>query len=126
MDIKLENILLNRETDNIVLTDFGCLTKINNFYKKIKYPIGTKIYAAPEILNACIISINSDIWSLGIITFMMLKNEKLKGGYNQSNIALNCKNLTIFCIDFLAKSLEIDISKRQTISESLAHKWLKL
>ena len=125
LDIKLENILLNTKTNNIVLTDFGCLTKIDKFYKDIKYPVGTKIYAAPEILNDYIITRNSDIWSLGIITFMMLKNERIEDKDKQYNIELNCNDLSNHCIDFLEKTLEFNFSKRLIISQCLAHKWLK-
>jgi serine/threonine protein kinase len=125
LDIKLENILLNTKTNNIVLTDFGCLTKIDKLYKNIKYPVGTKIYASPETLNLKIITRKSDIWSLGIITFMMLKNEKIKNDCKQNSILLDCNELSSQCIDFLVKTLEFNFYKRLSIRQCLAHKWLK-
>ena len=126
LDIKLENILINKNSNHIVLTDFGCMSRIKGFYEKINFPIGTKLYAAPEIMNDNIYTRNSDIWSLGVITFMMVKNYKLKNGYDKYTIELNCNDLTDECLDFLLNTLEYNFNNRLTISECLAHKWLKL
>ena len=126
LDLKLENILLNyRDRNRIVLTDFGFMNNIRNNYKQIevKNIIGTKLYLAPEITKVNIISKKSDIWSLGIITYMMLNNFRLEG-YNEKFIRASCKELSDDCVDFLIRSLENNFVYRMSIIDCLLHKWL--
>lgn len=123
LDIKLENILKNSNSNHIVITDFGCMDEIYDMYKDIKHPVGTKIYAAPEILNESIIARNSDIWSLGIILFMLIKNYRLTNGYNEKLIKLNCKDQTNLLVDLLVNMLNNNFEERYTISECILHPW---
>mmetsp|Transcript_32147 Transcript_32147/g.78116 ORF Transcript_32147/g.78116 Transcript_32147/m.78116 type:complete len:364 (+) Transcript_32147:73-1164(+) len=75
-DLKPENLLLASEDDdsNIKIADFG-------FAKKVKEPnslttqCGTPGYVAPEILEGKSYDTQSDMWSLGVIVYILL------GGY---------------------------------------------
>lgn len=69
-DIKLENIMINQETMMIKLIDFG----FSSFFPKYEYlytQVGTPYYIAPEVLKG---QYNKewDMWSLGIISFILL------------------------------------------------------
>lgn len=75
-DLKPENLLLASESDdsNIKIADFG-------FAKKVKEPnslttqCGTPGYVAPEILEGKSYDTQADMWSLGVIVYILL------GGY---------------------------------------------
>jgi len=75
-DLKPENLLLTSESDDsdIKIADFG-------FAKRVKTPnslttqCGTPGYVAPEILEGKPYDTQADMWSLGVITYILL------GGY---------------------------------------------
>ena len=72
-DIKPENILLIDETEDadVKLVDFR-LSKIIGPEEKCFEPFGTLSYVAPEVLKKELYSKSVDLWSLGILTFLML------------------------------------------------------
>lgn len=62
-DIKLENILVNRETKRVKLTDFG----LSNFFDRTSMLMtncGSPEYAAPELHSALPYGFEVDIWAL--------------------------------------------------------------
>jgi serine/threonine protein kinase len=73
-DIKPENILLERENPNnlnIKITDFGFAC----FYKKgedKKEVLGSPLYMAPEIVKELPYDHKVDIWSVGVIAYILL------------------------------------------------------
>ena len=71
-DLKPENILIDREQDNILkLIDFGTASKYNKKSEKMKGLKGTSYYVAPEVIGADYDE-RCDVWSLGIIMYIML------------------------------------------------------
>lgn len=72
-DIKPENILMTDTTDNadIKLLDFG-LSKILPPKEKCSDTYGTISYCAPEILLNMHYNKSADLWSIGIIAYLLL------------------------------------------------------
>jgi serine/threonine protein kinase len=72
-DLKPENILMTDTTDeaDMRLLDFG-LSKIIGPEEFCKEPYGTLSYVAPEILLEKPYTKSVDLWSIGIITYLML------------------------------------------------------
>ena len=72
-DLKPENILMTDQTEraDIRLLDFG-LGKIVGPTDKCNEPYGTLSYVAPEVLKEKPYDKSVDLWSLGIITYLML------------------------------------------------------
>ena len=72
-DLKPENILMTDNTDesDIRLVDFG-LSKIIGPKETCTEPFGTLSYVAPEVLLELPYNKSVDMWSLGIITYLLL------------------------------------------------------
>lgn len=72
-DLKPENILMvdTSNDSNVKLVDFG-LSKTFGPGETCTEPFGTLCYVAPEILSLKPYDKGVDIWSLGIIVYLML------------------------------------------------------
>jgi len=68
--------MVSDELDDMKLkiTDFGYSCFIDN-KKGLKLALGTPDYIAPEVLNQNNYNHKCDIWSIGIITYVLLTNE---------------------------------------------------
>ena len=71
-DLKPENVLLeqNKEFDQIKIIDFGT-SLVYDPTKKLEEKLGTPYYIAPEVLNKNY-GAKCDIWSIGVITYILL------------------------------------------------------
>ncbi|KAL1259215.1 hypothetical protein QQF64_009792 [Cirrhinus molitorella] len=70
-DIKLENLLINMETHEVKLIDFGC----GDLLKKSAYKIftGTDQYCPPEYEEKCEYNGKpATVWSLGVLLFALV------------------------------------------------------
>lgn len=74
-DIKPENILFesHRKNARVKLTDFGLAVKITEpGTRELTTPCGTPGYVAPEIFQPDAYGVEVDVWSLGVILFILL------------------------------------------------------
>ncbi|XP_050019275.1 serine/threonine-protein kinase 33 [Alexandromys fortis] len=84
-DLKLENIMVkssflddNNEMNlNIKVTDFGLAVRKHGSRSEgmMQTTCGTPIYMAPEVINAHEYSQQCDIWSIGVIMYLLLCGE---------------------------------------------------
>ncbi|CAM9314966.1 unnamed protein product, partial [Hapterophycus canaliculatus] len=94
-DLKMENIMLESSDDPLVvkLIDFG-LSKVFTEGDKMRTACGTVYTMAPEVLTGAGYTQKADLWSAGVIAFVLLSgsfpflkdeadlNDKVKGnGY---------------------------------------------
>ena len=70
-DLKLENILFVQATNTVKIIDFG-LSKLQCDIMDTK--LGTPYYVAPEVIIGSY-TMKCDIWSVGVITYMLLSGE---------------------------------------------------
>ena len=139
-DLKPENVLMTSDDDDgdIRILDFG-LSKILGPYEKCDEPYGTLTYCAPEIIIDEPYSKAVDLWSLGIMTYLMVSGKLPFNSEDENEIARQVvydepdyvrnpiwKNITPECKDFIKRLLEKDQNKRMTIKELLEHKWIKM
>jgi len=85
-DLKPENILLepSKELDQIKIIDFGT-SLVYDPEKPLDEKLGTPYYIAPEVLNK---NYNSkcDIWSVGVITYILLSGAPPFNGSDDKEI----------------------------------------
>ncbi len=70
-DIKSQNILLDSKR-NVKITDLGIADIIDEEVTRTQSLMGTPQYVAPEILNRDALTVQSDIYSVGILMYEML------------------------------------------------------
>ncbi|KAK9962728.1 hypothetical protein ABG768_008082 [Culter alburnus] len=126
-DIKLENLLINENSFQVKLIDFGVSRSLNTFgYKRY---IGTRIYGPPEALNRkCkYYAKPATVYSLGILLFAMLfgkypykmEPEIFARTLKTAEISKECKELISSCI-------EKDPNKRIDLDKILDHDWFQV
>jgi len=73
-DLKPENILMKRDDDDtdFVIADFG-LSKFASPHEVMNLPCGTITYVAPEVLRLRGYGKSVDVWSAGVIAFVILR-----------------------------------------------------
>ncbi|XP_028283622.1 myosin light chain kinase 3 isoform X2 [Parambassis ranga] len=136
LDLKPENILcVSRVTNKIKIIDFG-LARVYKPREKLRVNFGTPEFLAPEVINYDFVSFNTDMWSLGVITYMLLSGlcPFLGDDDNQTlNNILSCKwnfdepeflDTSEEAKDFITRLLIINKSWRMGACESLRHPWL--
>lgn len=71
-DIKPENIIFENKNSEyeIKLIDFG-LSKLLKIEERMKTVLGTPYYVSPEVLDG-LYDKRCDLWSVGVITYMLL------------------------------------------------------
>lgn len=71
-DLKPENIIFRNKEDpyEVVLVDFGFATKVED-YKLLFTRCGTPGYVAPEVLNDFPYSTKADVFSAGVILYIL-------------------------------------------------------
>jgi len=72
LDIKPENILVEEETDRLVLSDFDLAIPRKRFFKRVGTLPGTTAYIAPETLASHKPDEQSDVYSFGVTCYEML------------------------------------------------------
>lgn len=70
-DLKPENILCGDELDDLKIADFG-LSKMTLPKEKMDAACGTLSYVAPEVLTMQGYGKEADLWSVGVILFLLL------------------------------------------------------
>ena len=135
-DIKPENIMLNNFNDltSLKLIDFGLSAQHFDSLENSDY-CGTLLYMAPEQIEKKLYSKTVDIWSIGVIMFMLLNQGKhpfyIKGDKKQGYVQkLKNAKVTLFnkCSPMaellLKKLLEPNPSWRYTADRAIKHPWI--
>ncbi|XP_012555996.2 myosin light chain kinase, smooth muscle [Hydra vulgaris] len=151
LDLKPENILCydskiqltiqnaDNTSEEVKIIDFGSSRELR---KGIQESVlcGTPEYVAPEVIAYDPISLKTDIWSVGVITYVLLSgNSPFLGDTDvetMSNVTEgkidfeeDCESFESVTEDakqFIIDCLKIDPRKRISVSEALNHKWLKM
>ncbi|XP_053557870.1 myosin light chain kinase 3 isoform X2 [Bombina bombina] len=136
LDLKPENILCVSQTGNqIKIIDFG-LARRYKPREKLKVNFGTPEFLAPEVVNYDFVSFPTDMWSIGVITYMLVSGLSPFLGESDAetmNYIVNCnwdfdsetfEEVSEEAKDFVSKLLVKEKSGRLSAGQCLKHEWL--
>ncbi|CAB1326289.1 unnamed protein product [Coregonus sp. 'balchen'] len=138
LDLKLQNILLTSgcPLGDIKIVDFGLSRRLCQ-NQELREIIGTPEYVAPEILSFEPISTATDMWSIGVLAYMMLTRTSPFLGEDKQETFLNISQINIdyteeelqdlpaSAIHFIRSLLIKEPKSRATAEECLRHHWLQ-
>jgi serine/threonine protein kinase len=136
-DLKLENWVLESGKDvwsPLKLIDFGLSTHFSRG-QRLSRVVGSSYYVAPEVLKksyteAC------DLWSLGVIVYMLLSGAPPFYGKNDEAIKASIvqgeytfphelfRDVSDEAMAFVSTLLSYNIEYRYTAEQALTHPWL--
>jgi len=136
LDMKPENILcLNRDGHRIKIIDFGLARKFDPT-KQLKVLFGTPEFVAPEVINFDRIGFGTDMWSVGVICYVLLSGLSPFMGENDNDTYANINRVNFDfddesftdisdeAKDFISKLLIKNKEKRLLAHQCLSHPWL--
>ena len=136
-DLKPENLLLvsNDDDSDIKIADFGLAKRVIDLEPN-EPPCGTPAYVAPEILRNQKYGTEVDIWSIGVICYVLLAGyppfydedmrrlfRKIKDGryhFHQEHWGDKSHE----SMDCIKKMLCVDVKERWTAKQLLKHDWV--
>jgi calcium/calmodulin-dependent protein kinase I len=140
-DLKPQNLLLSDKSDYpiIKIVDFGFATYLGSEFEDnelLKEQIGTPGFIPPEILRNDFYGKEVDLWSFGVIVYLLLSGEMpfdgttdqiidrkiLEGSFTFPNLVWY--NISEEAKDFICCLLVIDQQKRYTAEQALSHPWI--
>jgi serine/threonine protein kinase len=144
LDIKPENILMTRTESfgggrrRVKLIDFGLAVDMGRRpYVALERMCGTMELMAPEVMRTSHVSCLSDMWSLGVVLYMLLsggvspfwsgseartQRRILKGVYDFDSPRL--KNISLPALDLMRQLLIVKDRYRMTAVECMNSQWV--
>lgn len=136
-DLKMENILFESQSRDaeIKIIDFGLSSKFRHG-EYMHQGVGTVYTMAPEVLVGNYTN-QADMWSLGVITYIVLSNRKpfngrvgkqivkkiMKGRYDFDNPIWN--SVSTEAKNYIKSLLQIDPKMRMTADQAKESEWLR-
>lgn len=135
LDLKPQNILLTNEEirqGDIKLIDFG-IAKWLNKEIEVREIVGTVDYVAPEVLNFEPISLATDMWSVGVVAYVMFTGISPFAGETKQETYLNIsqvnldfpeeyfKDVSAEAQDFIRSLCVFEPEQRLTAADCISH-----
>ena len=136
-DLKPENVLIKQDEKGfyrVKICDFGTsqVFKFGDIQTKL---VGSAYYIAPEVITKKYNS-KCDLWSCGVIMFVLLTKKAAFGGRTEKQILENVlhgqykkellEQYSPYAKDLISKLLERDIKKRINAETALQHRWFQV
>uniref|UniRef100_A0A8C4N5L9 non-specific serine/threonine protein kinase n=1 Tax=Eptatretus burgeri TaxID=7764 RepID=A0A8C4N5L9_EPTBU len=136
LNLKPENILcLDKKGNRIKIIDFG-LARRYKPHEKLKVHCGMPEFLAPEVVNYDNVTFSTDMWSVGVITYMLLSGLSPFMGENENETLNNIVKVRWHfeheafenivsneAKNFISRLLVEQKSGRMSASQCLRHEW---
>jgi serine/threonine protein kinase len=128
--------LVNDDKLDVKLADFG-FSCVFDPKQGLDLGLGSPMFMAPELFSKQIYNEKVDIWSIGIIVYMLLSGCAPFDGKDQKEVkkkVLNnvvnldtkfIKHISDDAKDFIKQALNKDFNKRLSAKQLLDHAWIK-
>ncbi|XP_068118119.1 myosin light chain kinase 2, skeletal/cardiac muscle [Hyperolius riggenbachi] len=136
LDLKPENIVCVSPISHMVkIIDFG-LARRYKPQNKLKVSFGTPEFLSPEVINFDHVSFPTDMWSVGVITYMMVSGLSPFLGDNETETMNNIlvgdpgfeeepfEQVSEEAKDFISNLLIREKGGRMSAAQCLKHPWL--
>ncbi|KAI8887058.1 Pkinase-domain-containing protein [Backusella circina FSU 941] len=135
-DMKPENLLFKTDDEDaeLVICDFG-ISKVNEDQTMLETVCGSPGYVAPEVLLEKGYGSSCDMWSVGVITYVLLcgyppfqaedielYDEITHGRYEFHE--RYWRDISDEAKDFISHLINLDVSERFTAQQALKHRWM--
>ncbi|KAK6310163.1 hypothetical protein J4Q44_G00200440 [Coregonus suidteri] len=137
LDLKPENLLvdLHVPVPCIKLIDFGDAVQVSG-HRYVHLLLGNPEFAAPELIQGTPVSLSTDVWSAGVLAYVMLSGVS---PFLDESLEETCVNICKldFCFpedyfqgvsqaarDFINSTLQQDPRKRPSATTCLQHPWV--
>ncbi|TRY93448.1 hypothetical protein DNTS_005746, partial [Danionella cerebrum] len=137
LDLKPENLLvdLHVPVPCVKLSDLGDSVQVSN-HRYVHLLLGNPEFAAPELIQGTPVSLSSDVWSIGVLAYVMLSGVS---PFLDESLEETCVNICRldFCFpaeyfcgisqaakDFIVSALNQDPRKRPSSASCLQHPWV--
>nr|AAF05112.1 phosphoenolpyruvate carboxylase-kinase [Mesembryanthemum crystallinum] len=134
-DIKPDNILFDSR-NRLKLCDFGSAEWFGAGDREMRGVVGTPYYVAPEVLSGKDYNEKADVWSAGVILYIMLGGvppfygetvEETFEAVLRGNLRFPARifrNVSTQARDLLRKMMCKDVSRRFSAEQVLRHPWV--
>uniref|UniRef100_A0A672FYN7 Myosin light chain kinase, smooth muscle-like n=1 Tax=Salarias fasciatus TaxID=181472 RepID=A0A672FYN7_SALFA len=136
LDLKPENIVCVDTTGTrIKIIDFGLASELEEG-EPLMVMHGTPEFVAPEVINYEPVGLETDMWSIGVICFILLSGESpFQGNSDAETFALvtaaryefdqeSFEDISDQAKDFISSLLKKDPRGRLSCPEALSHPWM--
>ncbi|KAI4875030.1 hypothetical protein NFI96_012995 [Prochilodus magdalenae] len=135
LDLKPENIVCVNSTGTVIkIIDFGLARKLESG-RPLLVMHGTPEFVAPEVINFEPVDLASDMWSIGVICYILLSGESpFQGSNDAETLSLvtaaswefdpEFDDITHEAKDFICKLLKKEKRARMSCEQALAHPWM--
>ncbi|XP_053482979.1 kalirin [Ictalurus furcatus] len=137
LDLKPENLMVNLRmpVPCVKLIDFGDAVQISG-HRYVHLLLGNPEFAAPELIQGTPVSFSTDVWSVGVLAYVMLSGVS---PFLDESLEETCVNICKldFCFpdeyfcgvsqaarDFIVSTLNQDTRKRPSSTACLQHPWV--
>ncbi|GIY32045.1 hypothetical protein CDAR_411361 [Caerostris darwini] len=138
LDLKPQNLLLTKPfpEGEVKLCDFG-ISRLITRGIEVREIVGTPDYVAPEVLHYEPISLATDMWSVGVLTYVLLSGHSPFAGDTKQETFCNITrgeldfpqdlfgDVSDAAIDFMQRLLVREPRERMSVEECLSHPWLR-
>ncbi|XP_060951315.1 myosin light chain kinase, smooth muscle-like [Limanda limanda] len=136
LDLKPENIVcVDTSGTRIKIIDFGLASQLEEG-KPLMVMHGTPEFAAPEVINYEPVGVETDMWSIGVICYILLSGESpFQGNSDAETFCFvaaasyefdeeSFEDISDDAKDFISSLLKKDRRCRLSCTEALVHPWM--